>query len=96
MGCGFYADEQAAISCTGHGEDFIRLLIAKRAADYVDRGMSAQDAAEATIAILRAKATGEGGLIMVDHQGNVGFARNSSYMSHAYIRDGMTEPITGV
>ncbi len=30
VGCGFYADENAAISCTGHGEDFIRLLIAKR------------------------------------------------------------------
>jgi beta-aspartyl-peptidase (threonine type) len=96
VGCGFYADEQAAVSCTGHGEDFIRLLIAKRAADYVARGMSARDAAEATIAVLSTKATGEGGLIIVDHQGNVGFAWNSSHMSHAYIRDGMTEPITGI
>jgi L-asparaginase / beta-aspartyl-peptidase len=96
VGCGFYADEHAAVSCTGHGEDFIRLLIAKRAADCVARGMSARDAAEATIAVLSAKATGEGGLIIVDHLGNVGFAWNSPHMSHAYIIDGMTEPITGV
>lgn len=96
VGCGFYADEHAAVSCTGHGEDFIRLLIAKRAADCVARGMSARDAAEATIAVLSAKATGEGGLIIVDHPGNVGFAWNSPHMSHAYIIEGMTEPITGL
>ncbi len=40
VGCGFYADENAAISCTGYGEDFIRLLIAKRAADFVGRVMT--------------------------------------------------------
>ncbi len=96
VGCGFYADEHAAVSCTGHGEDFIRLLLAKRAADCVARGMSARDAAEATIAVLNAKATGKGGLIIVDHLGNVGFAWNSPHMSYAYIIDGMTEPITGV
>jgi beta-aspartyl-peptidase (threonine type) len=96
VGCGFYADEHAAVSCTGHGEDFIRLLIAKRAADCVARGMRARDAAEATIAVLSAKATGEGGLIVVDHLGNVGFAWNSSHMSHAYIIEGMNEPLSGV
>ena len=42
VGCGFYADENAAISCTGYGEDFIRLLIAKRAADFVARGDTAR------------------------------------------------------
>src|SRR6266480_1340340 len=44
VGCGFYADEQAAISCTGDGEDFVRLLIAKRAADFVARGNTAREA----------------------------------------------------
>src|SRR5260370_341055 len=42
VGCGFYADENAAISCTGHGEDFILLLIAKRAADFVGSGNTAR------------------------------------------------------
>src|SRR5437763_6691911 len=76
IGCGFYADEHAAISCTGYGEDFMRLLIAKRAADIVACGVAAQYAAEATIALLKAKATGAGGLIIVDYLGNVGFAWN--------------------
>jgi beta-aspartyl-peptidase (threonine type) len=98
VGCGFYADENAAISCTGHGEDFIRLLIAKRAADFVGSGNTAREAAEAAIAVLSAKApeTGSGGLIVVDRKGNVGFARNSQHMAHAYMIDGMVEPTAGI
>jgi L-asparaginase / beta-aspartyl-peptidase len=96
IGCGFYADENGAISCTGHGEDFIRLLIAKRAADFVARGDTARDAAQAAIAVLGARATGTGGLIVVDRLGNVGFAWNSEHMSHAYMIEGMDEPMTGV
>jgi beta-aspartyl-peptidase (threonine type) len=96
VGCGFYADENAAISCTGDGEDFMRLLIAKRAADFVARGDTAREAAEAAIALLGAKATGTGGLIVVDRKGNAGFAWNSQNMSHAYIVEGMQEPITGI
>jgi len=98
VGCGFYADENAAISCTGHGEDFIRLLIAKRAADFVGSGNTAREAAEAAIAVLSAKApeTGSGGLIVVDRKGNVGFARNSQHMALAYMIDGMVEPTAGI
>jgi len=96
IGCGFYADDLAAISCTGYGEDFIRLLIAKRAADIVACGVAAQDAAEATIAILKAKATGAGGLIIVDYLGNVGYAWNSENMSYAYMNEHLEEPVAGV
>jgi beta-aspartyl-peptidase (threonine type) len=96
VGCGFYADENAAVSCTGYGEDFIRLLIAKRAADFVGRGETAREAAEAAIAVLSTRATGLGGLIVVDRKGNTGFAWNSQNMSHAYMVEGMQEPTTGI
>lgn len=96
VGCGFYADEEAAISCTGHGEDFVRLLIAKRAYDFVAGGQAAREAALSAIAVLGARATGTGGLIVVDRKGEVGFAWNSPTMSHAYIKDGMEEPTAGV
>src|SRR5947209_73107 len=96
VGCGFYADDHAAISCTGHGEDFIRLLIAKRAADFVAAGATARDAAQAAIATLSAKATGLGGLIIVDRLGNVGFAWNSAHMAYAYLSEGLEEPAAGV
>jgi beta-aspartyl-peptidase (threonine type) len=96
VGCGFYADDNAAISCTGHGEDFMRLMVAKRAADFVARGASARDAAEATIALISAKAQGTGGLIIVDRLGNVGFSWNSQHMARAYMCQDMQEPIAGV
>lgn len=96
MGCGFYADDNAAVSCTGYGEDFVRLMIAKRAADFVARGAVARDAAEAAIAFLGAKASGTGGLILIDRHANIGFAWNSEHMVHAYITSGMPEPVSGV
>lgn len=100
VGCGFYADEEAAISCTGHGEDFVRLLIAKRAYDFVAGGLSAREAALSAIAVLGRRATGTGGLIVVDRKGEVGFAWNSRNMPYAYLsgdRLGRSEePVAGV
>lgn len=95
IGCGFYADENAAVSCTGYGEDFMRLLIARRAAEFVAGGSNAREAAQAAIAILSAKATGTGGLITVDRIGNVGFAWNSKNMARAYFCGEMQEPEAG-
>ncbi|GCE48135.1 beta-aspartyl-peptidase (threonine type) [Thermosporothrix hazakensis] len=87
VGCGFYADEHAAISCTGYGEDFIRLMIARRAADFVASGLPAQQAAEAAIAVLGARATGTGGLIVVDREGNVGYHWNTPLMMYAALQE---------
>src|SRR5260221_13231561 len=44
-GWGFYADWNAALSCTGYGEDFFRLLIAKRTGGFVGGGDSARESA---------------------------------------------------
>lgn len=96
VGCGFYADENAAVSCTGQGENFVRLLLAKRAADFVGRGDTARGAAQAAIAVLSAKTPGNGGLIVVDRLGNVGFAWNTENMSYGYMAEGLPEPRTGV
>ncbi|HEY0756988.1 MAG TPA: isoaspartyl peptidase/L-asparaginase [Ktedonobacteraceae bacterium] len=96
IGGGFYADEEAAISCTGHGEDFARLLIAKRAADYVAQSSNAQQAATAAIAFLASKATGTGGLIVVDRHGNIGYAQNSQNMAYAYMTEKLDQPAAGV
>lgn len=93
IGCGFYADEYAAVSCTGHGEDFVRLMIAKRAADAVASGRSAREAALSAIAFLGARATGTGGLIVVDHHGSIGFAWNSNHMSYAYLTEDVEHPV---
>lgn len=96
VGCGFYADEHAAISCTGQGEDFVCLLIAKRAGDFVAWGQRASEAAQSALAFLGAHASGTGGLIVVDGKGEVGYAWNSRNMAHAYMVDGLDEPVAGI
>ncbi len=65
-------------------------------ADFVARGETAREAAETAIALLSAKATGTGGLIVVDRKGNIGFAWNSQHMKYAYITEGMDGPVSGV
>lgn len=96
-GCGYYAEAGiGGISCTGDGEDFIRLLLAKRVADYLASGLSAQGAATAAIRLLGERTTGEGGLIVLDRDGRVGYARNSATMAHAIMCDAMPAPFAGV
>jgi L-asparaginase / beta-aspartyl-peptidase len=96
VGCGFYADQYAAISCTGYGEDFVRLLIAKRAADYISQGYTAQRAADEAINLLATLTSGTGALIVVDAQGRVGSAKVTEHMPYAYISGEMEEPETGI
>jgi beta-aspartyl-peptidase (threonine type) len=96
VGCGFYAYEDAAVSCTGDGEDFVRLLLARRAATAVAGGLSAGEAAQAAVGMLRARASGKGGLIVVDQHGRVGLAHNSRCLAHAYMIPGLNEPGGGI
>lgn len=97
VGAGYYAEDLlGGASSTGHGEDFIRLLLAKRAVDFIGAGMTAQQAAEHAIQLLAERAGGHGGIILLDGAGQPGFARNTGSMAYAYIREGMTAPEAGV
>ncbi len=97
VGCGYYAENGlGGVSSTGHGEDFIRLVLARRAVDLLASGHSAQAAASSAIRLLAERTGGYGGLILLDAQGRVGYARNTPSMAHAFIFDGMTEPFAGV
>jgi beta-aspartyl-peptidase (threonine type) len=80
LGCGTYADERAAVSCTGHGEAIMRVLLAKSAADLMSGGVGAQAAAEKAVDLLAAKTGSTGGLILIDRDGNIGYARNTTHM----------------
>jgi beta-aspartyl-peptidase (threonine type) len=96
VGCGYYADSYAAVSCTGYGEDFVRLLIARRAAEYVAQGYTAQRAADEAMDLLATLTTGTGALIVVDAQGRIGSAKVSRHMPYASISGEMVEPETGI
>jgi len=96
VGCGFYADAYAAVSCTGDGEAFVRLLIAMRAAQAIAQGQSASQAARAVVQLLGEKTSGKGGLIVVDQSGRIGMAHNSQHMAHAYMTAELAEPVAGI
>ena len=84
VGCGCYADnESAAVSCTGHGESIMKIVMAKAAADLVASGQHAQAAADAAVRLLSRRTTGSGGLIVVDRAGRVGASFSTPHMTWA-------------
>ena len=96
-GCGFCAEDAlGGVSSTGHGEDFIRLVLARRALDFIAAGYSAQAAATASIRLLDQRIHGTGGLIILDGSGRVGSARNTPTMAYAFILEGMKSVRTGL
>ena len=80
LGCGTYADERGAASCTGHGEAIMRVLLGKTAVDLLDRGDDPKAAAQKAVDLLAAKTGSTGGLILIDRVGRIGYARNTAHM----------------
>lgn len=85
VGCGCYADNwTSAVSCTGHGESIMKVVLAKAADDLVALGKTPQVAADGAMAILGRRTDGRGGLIILDRQGRIGAAFSTSHMAYAY------------
>jgi beta-aspartyl-peptidase (threonine type) len=82
IGAGTYANNlTCAISCTGHGEPFMRAVVAHDVSCLMEyRGLSLQDACATVIKDKLVKMGGEGGLIAVDARGNYDFCFNSAGM----------------
>jgi beta-aspartyl-peptidase (threonine type) len=82
VGAGTYADNQScAISCTGHGEYFIRHTVASNVcARYKFLGETVSQAAEYVIHRELNPDAGQGGLIAVDKNGQIAMPFNSAGM----------------
>lgn len=93
IGIGTYANNATcAISCTGWGEYFIRLVMAKSISDMMEFGKMSLDAAGQEMVMKRLPALGDqdkekadGGLIAVDKKGNISMPFNSEGMYRGYI-----------
>ena len=81
---GTWADDSAAVSCTGQGEYFIRVAAAARTAFGVAAGQSLAEAAQATIDRIGGLG-GDGGLIALDRAGNIAQPYNSQGMKRAWL-----------
>ena len=90
IGCGTYADDRtAAVSCTGHGESFIRVAAAHDVcARMAYGGASLEAATHAVVHEALPAVQGTGGLIAVDRQGNVCLPFNTEGMYRGIARVG--------
>ena len=90
IGCGCYADaETGGVSSTGYGEAIMRVVMAKTATDFLRPASSTPArAAQAAVQLLAKRGQGTGGLILLDKNGNPGFAFNTPRMAYGYVKDG--------
>jgi len=84
IGAGTWADARCAISCTGHGEYFIRAVASYDVACLMEyKGLSLAEACRVVVHDKLAPVGGEGGLIAVDAAGNLALPFNSEGMYRA-------------
>jgi L-asparaginase / beta-aspartyl-peptidase len=84
IGCGCYADnESAAVSTTGWGEAFMKLVLGKWACDRVGAGVHPQQAAAEALERMKKRLSGNGGMVLLDPQGRIGIAHNTPRMAWA-------------
>jgi beta-aspartyl-peptidase (threonine type) len=90
IGAGTYANNKTcAISCTGHGEFFIRVVVAYDISCLMEyKGMSLKEACDKVVKDKLVKIGGEGGLIALDANGNIELPFNSQGMYRAAKRSG--------
>jgi beta-aspartyl-peptidase (threonine type) len=87
IGAGTFADNATcAVSCTGHGEYFIRFAVSHEIASLMRyRSLSVQQAADNVIIDQLKPAGGEGAAIALDPKGNFAMSYNSDGLYRGYI-----------
>ena len=97
IGAGTYANNKTcAISCTGHGEVFIRAVAAYDVSCLMEyKGMSLQQAMNEVVHVKLVVMHGEGGMIGVDAHGNTAMLFNSAGMYRA-MQKSNGEKFTGI
>ncbi|HWB11313.1 MAG TPA: isoaspartyl peptidase/L-asparaginase [Pirellulales bacterium] len=94
IGAGTYADNAGcAVSCTGHGEYFIRYAVSHEISSLVKyKGLKVEQAIDQVINRTLQEAGGEGGAITLDAHGRFSSAFNTEGMYRGWItRDGKVE-----
>jgi len=88
IGAGTYADNNTcAVSATGHGEFFIRNVVAYDISAIMKyKGLSVAEAAEVVVMHKLKQQGGTGGIIAVDKNGNIAMPFNTSGMFRGFVK----------
>jgi beta-aspartyl-peptidase (threonine type) len=93
IGCGTYADSAlGGVSCTGSGEGIIRVVLARRALDILEETDDPDYAAHLAVDFLVERGRGEGGLILLDAKGRIGYAQSTTFMPVGWMAPAFHEP----
>jgi beta-aspartyl-peptidase (threonine type) len=93
IGCGTYADSSlGGVSCTGSGEAIIRVVLGRRALDYLKEADEPNYAAQVAVDLLVDEGRGEGGLVLLDWRGRPGYAHSTPLMPVGWISPVLGEP----
>lgn len=87
IGAGTYANNATCgVSCTGHGEYFIRYAVAHDVSALMEyKGLSLNEAAEEVVNSKLVEKGGSGGLIALDAKGNISMPFNTPGMYRGYV-----------
>ena len=93
IGAGTYADSRlGGVSTTGHGEAFIRTVLAKTALDILKELDDPQLATDVALDIVREEGRGSGGLILMDWRGRFAYAHSTTFMPVGWCLPTAAEP----
>jgi beta-aspartyl-peptidase (threonine type) len=94
IGAGTYANNTTcAVSATGHGEFFIRSVVAYDISSLMEyKGLTVKEAADEVVMKKLVERGGDGGVIALDRNGNIAMPFNSEGMYRGFIKsDGKSE-----
>jgi len=93
IGCGTYAESTlGGVSCTGDGEAIIRVALARRTLEILRSVADPGHAAEVAESVLVEEGRGQGGLIVMDWRGRMGWARSTVLMPVGLMSPARLEP----
>jgi beta-aspartyl-peptidase (threonine type) len=94
IGCGTYAESTlGGVSCTGDGEAIIRVVLARRALEILRVVDDPGQACRVAVDVLVEEGRGQGGLILVDWRGRVGWAHSTPLMPVGYLSPADPSPL---
>ncbi len=94
IGCGTYAESAlGGVSCTGDGEAIIRVVLGRRALDALKALDDPAHAAQVAVDVLVQEGGGQGGVILLDWRGRVGWAHSTPLMPVGWISPGHPGPV---
>jgi beta-aspartyl-peptidase (threonine type) len=94
IGCGTYAESTlGGVSCTGDGEAIIRVVLARRTLEILRAVDDPDHACQIALEVLVDEGRGQGGLILVDWKGRLGWAHSTPLMPVAWMSPACSAPV---